>query len=109
MLSVPIAAVEDLDRLANAGVDQSRVLAWTGITAPNPALNQALAERGVEVLFGTVGGSQSLDQRFNREGDGGYRQVAATGVHMIATGRPASAFQVLDPVAGPVAQCSTRR
>lgn len=109
MLSVSIAAVEDLDRLANAGVDQSRVLAWTGTRAPDPALNQALAERGIEVLFGTLGGSQSLDQRFTREGDTGYRTVAETGVHVIATDRPLAAYRALNPIAGPAAQCNARR
>ena len=69
MISVSIDVVPDLDALVARGVDLTRVLAWTGLEEPNTALNVALARRGVEAMFGTLGPpAQSWDGRFVREG-----------------------------------------
>lgn len=96
MLSVPIDDARDLDALERRGVDLAKVLAWTGVEEPNAALNIALAARGVEVMFGTLGGGNSWDQRFAREGRDQYAAFAETGLHVIATDRPADASRDLD-------------
>lgn len=96
MLSVTIEDIGDLQELEDRGVALDRVLAWTGIEEPNAALNVALAERGVEVLFGTLGNPQrSWDGRFAREGDQ-YAAFAETGISLIATDRPIEAARDLD-------------
>jgi glycerophosphoryl diester phosphodiesterase len=97
MISAPIDGAADLDRLREAHVDLTRVLAWTGTAEPNSALNVALARRAVEVIFGTVGPAQtSWDARFAREGDQGYAAFAETGLEVIVTDRPEAAYRALD-------------
>jgi glycerophosphoryl diester phosphodiesterase len=97
MLSVSIDEISDLDALAARGVDLTRVLAWTGTEAPNAALNLALAARGVEAMFGTLGHPErSWDGRFAREGREQYAAFAETGLTLIATDRPREAARDLD-------------
>jgi glycerophosphoryl diester phosphodiesterase len=95
MLSITIDEASDLDALARRGVDLTRVLAWTGTEEPDSALNVALAERGVEAMFGTLGGRNSWDERFARTGDQ-YADFAETGLALIATDRPVEASQHLN-------------
>jgi glycerophosphoryl diester phosphodiesterase len=97
MLSVPVDEIGELDALAARGVDLSRVLAWTGIEAPDPAFNAALARLGVEAMFGTLGPPESSwDGRFARDGRDQYAAFADTGLAVIATDRPAEASRDLD-------------
>jgi len=112
MLSVSVNSEADLDDLIARGIAASKILAWTGTREPNAALNVALAERGVEVLFGTLGRpDQSWDGRFAREGDQ-YAAFAETGIQVIATDRPVSAFEDLDAQDGEAGyaalQCTIR-
>ena len=96
MLSVSIDSPEDLSTLVARGVDLTKVLAWTGTEEPNSELNVALNQRGIEVLFGTLGRpSESWDGRFEREGDE-YAAFADTGIQLIATDRPVEAVANLD-------------
>jgi glycerophosphoryl diester phosphodiesterase len=97
MLSAPIDEEGDLDALAARGVDLTRVLAWTGTEEPNAALNVALAQRGVEAMFGTLGDpAHSWDGRFAREGRDQYAAFADSGLAVIATDRPIEASRDLD-------------
>ena len=97
MLSVSIDEPSDLDALAARGLDLTRVLAWTGTEEPNAALNVALAQRGVEAMFGTLGNPEhSWDGRFAREHRYQYAAFAETGLSVIATDRPIEASRDLD-------------
>jgi glycerophosphoryl diester phosphodiesterase len=97
MLSVSIDETGDLDALAARGIDLTRVLAWTGTDEPNAALNVALAARGVEAMFGTLGNPErSWDGRFARDGRDQYAAFAETGLALIATDRPIEAARDLD-------------
>ena len=97
MISVSIDAAADLDALVARGVDLTRVLAWTGVEEPNAALNAALARRGVEAMFGTLGDpARSWDGRFVREGRDQYTRLAATGLTLIASDRPIEAVRDLN-------------
>lgn len=97
MLSVAINSEEELDTLARVGVDLSRVLAWTGVREPSPALYQTLRRRGVEVLFGTLGPpGQSIDSQIEQNRTPRrYVEIARTGVTMISTGRFRAATEAL--------------
>jgi glycerophosphoryl diester phosphodiesterase len=114
MISVSIDAAADLDALVARGVDLTRVLAWTGVAEPNAALNGALARRGVEAMFGTLGNpARSWDGRFLREGRDQYARLAATGLALISSDRPIEAVRDLDAqdgVEGHAAlRCATAR
>jgi glycerophosphoryl diester phosphodiesterase len=113
MISAPGEAIATLESVSSVRVDLSRFLGWTGTKEPNSALNIALTQKGVEVIFGTLGDpSTSWDGRFAREGDGGYTALADTGVHIIATDRPLEAMRAIDDADGPGApatQCLAAR
>lgn len=85
-----------LDRAVAAGVDETRVFAFTGTEAPARRLNRVLDARDVEVIFGTLGGRDSIDRRIAADGDeSAYAAIAETGVDIIATDRPVEAHQAL--------------
>lgn len=97
MLSVSIDSEAELDALEQARVDLTRVLAWTGTAEPNGTLNRALAARGVESMFGTLGPPErSWDGRFARDGRERYAAFAKSGLQVIATDRAAAAAGDLD-------------
>jgi glycerophosphoryl diester phosphodiesterase len=100
MISTSIESEADLEELEDARVDLSRILAWTGIEEPNSALNVALAQRGVEAMFGTLGGRNSWDNRFAASGDDQYAEFAETGLQLISTDRTAAAARDLDAADG---------
>lgn len=100
MISTSIESERDIAELERANVDFSRILAWTGTGEPNSALNVALAARGVEAMFGTLGGRESWDNRFAESGDDQYAEFAETGLQLIATDRPAAAARDLDAADG---------
>lgn len=102
MISAPAEAVPVLEALSSMQFDLSRILAWTGTREPNSALNVELSQKGVEVLFGTLGDTaQSWDNRIAREGDVGYTALADTGIQMIASDRPLEAMRAIDDADGP--------
>lgn len=113
MISAPAESIAALEAVSSTRVDLSRILGWTGTREPNSAMNVALAEKGVEIIFGTLGDpATSWDGRFAREGDQGYTALADTGVHMIATDRPLEAMRAIDDADGPGAPataCLTAR
>lgn len=96
MISVAMEDARDLDELERRDIDPTRVLAWTGIDEPNTALNIALAQRGIEPMFGTLGGRDSWDERFAREGRDQYAAFAETGLTLISTDRPVEAGEDID-------------
>jgi len=101
MISAPAESVPALEALSSMRFDLSRILAWTGTTEPNSALNVQLAQKKIEVLFGTLGNATSWDNRFAREGDAGYTAFADTGIQMIASDRPLEAMRTIDDADGP--------
>ena len=97
MLSVSIDAPDDINALERRGVNLTRVLAWTGTDNVNSSLNRALASRGIEAMFGTLGsGSSSWDNRFARDRRDRYAELAKTGLQLIASDRPIEATRDLD-------------
>jgi glycerophosphoryl diester phosphodiesterase len=93
MINVTIESAGDLDTLERRGVDLAHVIAWTGTEEPNSALNVALAARGVETNFGTMG---SWDRQFARDGHDQYAAFADSGLTMLSTNRPGPAVRDLD-------------
>ncbi len=97
MLSVSIEDIAELDALEERGVKLTRVLAWTGVETVNAELNRALAARGVEAMFGTLGNpNRSWDGRFARDGRERYAEFAKGGLQLISTDRTIEAARDLD-------------
>ena len=96
MISATVERSADLEALEEAGVRLDRVLAWTGNDAPDLDLWAALDASGVEVIFGTLGGRDSFDERIAAGGDDGvYADLARRGADVIATDRPVEAAAAL--------------
>ena len=96
LISVTVESAASIPQLNAAGVDNANILAWTGTNAPDPALYEYLDLRDLSILFGTLGGPNSLDNQFAAAGtDSEYAAIAALGVDVIATDRPVAAYQAL--------------
>ncbi|ADM08958.1 glycerophosphoryl diester phosphodiesterase [Parvularcula bermudensis HTCC2503] len=96
VISVPVSSVQELDEVHTAGIRPDRTLIWLGTEEPQFALDAALADRGIETVFGTLGGSQSLDRQWAASGsDHKYAELAEGGIELLATDRPEAAFEIL--------------
>lgn len=103
VVNATVDGLAELEELADRGVDVGQVIAWTGTSAVDERLNAALDARDVPVIFGTLGDpSRSVDGEIARSGEEGrYREIAAQGVDIIATDRPAEAYRSLLEVRDP--------
>jgi glycerophosphoryl diester phosphodiesterase len=92
MISAGLNDVEGLE-----GLNPAQILAWTGTREARPGLWRALAERGVEAQFGTLGAAgRRLDDRYAEDGDvAEYRDLFEQGAVVIATDTPLAVRSVL--------------
>lgn len=89
MISLELSSQSDLNRAIASGVPADKIIAFTGIEAPDPRLYGVLAEQNVEVIFGTLGGKDSIDKKIAASGDNSlYTELSEEGVDLIATDRP---------------------
>lgn len=96
MISLSLDTQSALNRAVAAGIPDSRLLGFTGIEDPRPRLFSILNGQDVEVIFGTLGGRDSIDNDIARSGyEALYAEIAAQGVDIIATDRPLEAYASL--------------
>ncbi len=96
MISLGINSQSELNGAVAAGIPANRLMGFTGTEAPRPRLFSTLNARNVEVIFGTLGGSESIDREIAHSGDAArYAKIAAAGVDIIATDRPKQAHDAL--------------
>ncbi len=96
MISLSVNSQSELNRAVAAGVPADRLMGFTGVEAPRPRLFSTLNSRDVEVIFGTLGGRDSIDYEIARSGEEErYAEIAAAGVDIIATDRPKEAHAAL--------------
>lgn len=97
MISLNVSTQTDLNRAVAAGVPAERLLGFTGIEDPKPRLFSLLNSQDIEVIFGTLGGRDSIDIEIEASGDDSlYARIAAMGADIIATDRPLAAQAALD-------------
>lgn len=91
MVSAEVRSAAAAEALIAAGMRRDRLLAWTGIRAPDLPLFAALRAAGVEPLFGTLGGpGERLDDRWLADGDPGeFALLEQQGAVVVATDRGA--------------------
>lgn len=99
MVSAGVNDLDDLATLDMAGVDRTRLSAWLGLGAGNPALDAALAAQGVETSYG--------DFRAEREGAADYALMASNGAEVISVDDVPAAAEALDAYATARALLST--
>lgn len=97
MISLNVSTQTDLNRVVAAGVPADRLIGFTGIDDPKPRLFSILNGQDIEVIFGTLGGRQSIDDEIEASGDDSlYATIAGMGADIIATDRPLAAQAALD-------------
>jgi glycerophosphoryl diester phosphodiesterase len=88
VITATVNSVDQLNRLFASGVKPETLLAWTGNVEPRPELWSALAERGIESIFGTNGSrAEGLDYKYWDDDDGSeFDTLAADGLPILVTG-----------------------
>lgn len=96
MISLSLDSQSALNRAVAEGLPAERLLGFTGTEAPRERLFGILNDRDIEVIFGTLGRSTSIDNEIARTGEENrYAEIAAQGVDIIATDRPLEAHAAL--------------
>ncbi len=96
MISLSIDRPGALDEAIAAGIAADRLLAFTGTRSAKPGLYAFLERADVEVIFGTLGGPNSIDRKLDRLGnDARYAELGEAGVDIIATDRARAAAKAL--------------
>jgi glycerophosphoryl diester phosphodiesterase len=96
MISLSLDTQSELNAAVAAGVPDDSIMGFTGIEDPRPRLFSILNSRDVEVIFGTLGGEDSIDNDIARSGyEALYADIAAQGADIIATDRPLEAHAAL--------------
>ena len=96
MISLNIQSKQDLDEITRRGVPTNRLLGFTGIRNTNPSLYNMLEQNSIEIIFGTLGGRNSIDNQIARNKDTNrYSAFAKQGVDILATDKPLIAHKAL--------------
>ena len=96
MISLSLQSQSGLNQAVAAGIPSDRLIGFTGTESPRPRLFNLLNNEDVEVIFGTLGGSRSIDRDIARTGDNDrYNDIAEMGTDIIATDRPIAAHRAL--------------
>ncbi|NQY96534.1 MAG: glycerophosphodiester phosphodiesterase family protein [Henriciella sp.] len=90
MMTAGVDSRSHQETLEAAGVNFDQVIAWMGISNPNPRAFEAVGRRGVETAFGTLGRpGERLDDQYWADGDPSeYQTLADGGLTMLATDAP---------------------
>ena len=92
MISVSVDSMSELNAATASGIPMDRLIAFTGTSEPRPRFFSILNDRDVEVIFGTLGGRESIDREIARTGNNDtYTDLSKFGVDIIATDRPLEA------------------
>lgn len=95
-ISASIETPERFDETLRAGIPAESLVAFTGVRTVDGAMNAALDDADVEVIFGTLGGGRSIDTEIAAtRDDGRYAEISRQGVDVIATDRPIPAGRSL--------------
>ena len=98
MMTAGVNSRDHQQDLEAAGVNFDHVIAWMGISNPNPRAFEAVGRRGVETAFGTLGrAGERLDDQYWADGDGSeFQALADGGLTMLATDTPYRVAAALD-------------
>ncbi len=89
MISVAVNSASGLNSVIAAGLPADRIIAFTGTRDPKRRLFSILNGRDIEVIFGTLGGPDSIDAGVEAGDDPVvYTELSRAGVDIIATDRP---------------------
>lgn len=92
MISASIGSTDDLLRLNEHNIPDSRLVAFVGTSEADEALYNLIHEHGILCILGTMG---NLDNRAATRGDHLYAEWIERGADILSTDRPVEAGQAL--------------
>ena len=96
LISFTVRGLADVQRLDEASIPHRNVIAFTGISEPTPEMYQALHQRGISCIVGTMG---TLDRQHAAGPANVYAQLVRNGADIITTDHPLAAAEALKEVA----------
>lgn len=108
MMTASVNSREHQAELEAAGVNFDHVVAWMGITNPNPRAFAAVSSRGVETAFGTLGRpGERLDDVYWADGDPSeFQELVDGGLALLASDAPYRTAAALSADDDVVANCA---
>lgn len=108
MMTAGVNSRDHQQELEAAGVNFDHVIAWMGISNPNPRAFEAVGRRGVETAFGTLGrAGERLDDQYWADGNPSeFQALAAGGLTMLATDTPYRVAAALEADDRALAACA---
>lgn len=93
MISASIKSLDDLLRLNDIDVPDTRLLAFIGTSEADSTLTDMLHQHGIMCILGTMG---NLDKRAIERGEQVYADYIENGADIVSTDRPLQAAKSLD-------------
>jgi glycerophosphoryl diester phosphodiesterase len=92
MISVSAKGKEDVERMEGLGVKAEKMIAFVGISEPNPEVYHYLHSRKISCILGTMG---NLDKSAAAKGDALYYKLVENGANVLSTDRNVEAGKQL--------------
>lgn len=92
MISASIKSVEDLIRLNDLDVPDTRLVAFVGTSQADKKLSDLLHQHGILCILGTIG---NLDRQAQQRGEQVYAEYIENGADILSTDRPLQAAKTL--------------
>ena len=92
MISVGIGNMESYTAHTTLGIPDDNMIAFTGVSEPDPTMYEFLHEKGIYSILGVLG---NLDRKAIARGDSIYSGFIERGADILATDRPIEASKIL--------------
>ncbi|MBA8988415.1 glycerophosphodiester phosphodiesterase family protein [Sphingobacterium cellulitidis] len=93
MISATIKNRDDLTRLSELSIPDTRIIAFVGTSEPDSTLYSLLRQHGIKSILGTIG---NLDRSAEKSGYQMYADFIVRGADVLSTDRPFEAWKALD-------------
>lgn len=93
MISATIKKADDLTRLSEMGIPDTRLIAFVGTSEPDSSLYTILRQHGIKSILGTIG---NLDRSADKAGYQLYADFIVRGADVLSTDRPFEAWKALE-------------
>jgi len=93
MISATIKNRDDLNRLSELSIPDTRLIAFVGTREPDTALYTLLRQHGIKSILGTIG---NLDRSAEKAGYQLYADFIVRGADVLSTDKPFEAWKALD-------------
>ncbi len=93
MISVGIGNISAYEAHKAMGIPDENMIAFTGVSEPEPSLYKFLHDKGIYAILGVLG---NLDKKAIAKGDSIYAGFVNRGADILATDRPIEAAKILE-------------